>query len=575
MPGLSGASRLYSGRNYTFLRRAMPPPPQMEMDFSKGIIRDSPRTAIPSGGVYDSADFLLHQPGIAIKRGGTSYAGPALTGATYAASVTYAEFPAGSQIVSIGDNGHLYKVTAGATTDVSTMGTGFPPVDQPKLRIGGGKNLLVIPSSDGLNPPKTYDGTSVAVLGPNTTLNAGVPPTVLPTGTVTVASTTGFPTSGTIWIQGQAVVYTGTTATTFTGCTGGTGSFANGVVVSNVPPFKYVAIYKTRIVGALSNRLYFSPTPDPTVAWDTSNSWIDADYPVTGLAALHNALLLFSQGHTERIIGSTPPPGSDMDRAPVGSIGCTDARSIVVQEGNALFANPRGVYMSNGAGFASLTTEGFIESYWQSLLSGYDPATWVISCGVYRSFMFVSVLDNTGALKATLMCNVPRRAWWRLTNVRAAMMSPAVGAGEELYYADRSTNRVTTVSGMFSPAAGNKNDANGTAVTPLLETRAVGASRPGLKRFGYGRLSYDMRDAATDNPTIAVSTAPSVEASAFTAVTESPLAKTTDDLRATFTVAKDSQGETFRFQQANASSKTEIYGLEVEMRPYQVEYKGQ
>jgi hypothetical protein len=118
------------------------------------------------------------------------------------------------------------------------------------------------------------------------------------------------------------------------------------------------------------NRLFFSPTPDIEATWDTANSWIDCDYAITGLASLHNVLLIFSQGHTERIIGSTPPPGSDMDRAPVGSIGCTDARSIVVQEGNAIFANPRGVYLTNGAGFASLTTEGFIETYWQSLLPG-------------------------------------------------------------------------------------------------------------------------------------------------------------------------------------------------------------
>lgn len=37
--------------------------------------------------------------------------------------------------------------------------------------------------------------------------------------TVTVNSTSGFPSSGTIWIEREAISYTGTTATTFTGCT--------------------------------------------------------------------------------------------------------------------------------------------------------------------------------------------------------------------------------------------------------------------------------------------------------------------------------------------------------------------
>lgn len=47
---------------------------------------------------------------------------------------------------------------------------------------------------------------------------------VLPTGTITVNSTKGFEDSGTINVGGQSVTYTGRTATTFTGCAGGTGT---------------------------------------------------------------------------------------------------------------------------------------------------------------------------------------------------------------------------------------------------------------------------------------------------------------------------------------------------------------
>jgi hypothetical protein len=48
----------------------------------------------------------------------------------------------------------------------------------------------------------------------------------LPTGTLTVQSTKGFSDSGTIVVGGQSVTYTGRTTTTFTGCSGGTGSIA-------------------------------------------------------------------------------------------------------------------------------------------------------------------------------------------------------------------------------------------------------------------------------------------------------------------------------------------------------------
>lgn len=477
----------------------------IEADTSRGIVRDAPRTAIPQGSVYDASDFLLHQPGLVQKRGGTSYAGPALTGGTYAAAVAYAEFPAGSKLCAIDERGHLFTVTSGATTDISTLGATFLPLDRPKVRIGGGKNLLIIPSNDGATGPKYYDGAAV------------------------------------------------------------------GNLAATAPAGKFVEVYKTRVVlgnvSANPNRLYFSPTPDPTTAWDTTNSWIDFDYPITGLAATHNMLLVFSQGHTERLIGSTPPPGSDMDRSPIGTVGCTDARSIVVQENNVMFANTRGVFLTNGAGFASLTDEGLIASYWQSLFSGYDPTTWTIAAGIYRTFYIVSIIDNNGTLAATLMCNVPRRAWWRLTNIKARMFSQAVGAAEELYYADRATNRVGTLSGILSPASANKNDADGTAVTPTLTYRMQGQGT-GVKAFGHGQLTYDMRDASADNPTLAVTVAPGVEATTFAAVAESPLAETSDAIRSRFTVNKDSQGITVKLAQTNASSKTEVYALEVESRPY-------
>lgn len=485
-------------------RRAGNVPYEVEADWSRGIVRDAARTALPDSAVYDAADFLLHRPGIAEKRGGTAYAGPAMTGGAYAAAVAYAPFASGAKLIGISESGHahMYEIAAATTTDRATLGAGFPPVDTPKFRV----DKLVIPASNGTTAPqKAY----------------------LSAGTLAAAALGGSPPAG-----------------------------------------KFCEVYKTRVVlGGVSanpNYSYFSPTPDIETAWDTTNSFIAHDNAVTGYAALHNALLIFSEGTTERIIGSTPPPGSDMDRARVGSIGCTDARSIIVRENNAIFANGDGVWLTNGAGFASLTTEGGIESYWQSLLSGYDRTTWSIAAATFRSFYMVTIL-NGATLVATLMCNVPRRAWWRLTNIKALMYAPAVGAQSELYYSDRATNRVTKLSGIFSPAAGNKNDADGTAVTPSMDLKLIGAG-PGLKHFGFGRISYDMRDAAADNPTLAVTVAPGLEATTYAAVTESPLAETSDNTRSRITVAKVSQAVNVKLAQSNASSKTELYALEVEQR---------
>jgi hypothetical protein len=60
--------------------------------------------------------------------------------------------------------------------------------------------------------------------------------TALPAATITVASTAGFDPTGSIRIGTgagvQIVSYTGVTPTSFTGCSGGTGSFANGSLVT-------------------------------------------------------------------------------------------------------------------------------------------------------------------------------------------------------------------------------------------------------------------------------------------------------------------------------------------------------
>jgi len=60
--------------------------------------------------------------------------------------------------------------------------------------------------------------------------------TTLPQATIAVASTTGFPSSGSITLGGQTVAYTGVSATTFTGCTGGAGPFPAGTIVVGGAP---------------------------------------------------------------------------------------------------------------------------------------------------------------------------------------------------------------------------------------------------------------------------------------------------------------------------------------------------
>jgi len=89
--------------------------------------------------------------------------------------------------------------------------------------------------------------------------------------TITVVSTSGFDTSGTLFILGEQILYTGVTSTTFTGCTRASNSttaaaHASGVQVASftnggVPQF---------IVRTLDNNYLLYPLPDKqyTLAFD-------------------------------------------------------------------------------------------------------------------------------------------------------------------------------------------------------------------------------------------------------------------------------------------------------------------
>lgn len=91
-----------------------------------------------------------------------------------------------------------------------------------------------------------------------TSITAGSNGVNLPTGTINVVSTTGFPASGTLLVTTgngtQRVLYAGTTATTFTGCTLGTGTMSTGGLIYNVTPNSpqdFMTINLTTSGGAL------------------------------------------------------------------------------------------------------------------------------------------------------------------------------------------------------------------------------------------------------------------------------------------------------------------------------------
>jgi hypothetical protein len=187
---------------------------------------------------------------------------------------------------------------------------------------------------------------------------------------------------------------------------------------------------------------------------------------------------------------------------------------------------------------------------------------------------------SPATLKGVFACYLPRRAWFPITNIKANMWSPAIGQQEELYYADRATNRVNRISGFFSPSSSNRADADGTNVAPSATFRMIGDG-PTLKHFGFGRLTYNMPGPSGDPPQLAVKFDPGIESPVFTtSAPESPLQKTaasgTDEVeRHRFTVARVAQVMNVRVEQTGEADKTEIFALEAEVRPLNEQSEGQ
>lgn len=164
--------------------------------------------------------------------------------------------------------------------------------------IAAGSNNVALPTGT-INVVSTtgFPASGTIFIGPNTTTSP-VSTTIasssnnisLPTGTINVASTTGFPASGTILVVTstgtQVVTYTSLNSTQFLGCTGGTGTMSTG---NAVQPSSVITVASTTgftSTGSL-NILTTSGTQSITYTGTTATTFTGC----TGLTSL-----LFSGG---------------------------------------------------------------------------------------------------------------------------------------------------------------------------------------------------------------------------------------------------------------------------------------
>lgn len=339
------------------------------------------------------------------------------------------------------------------------------------------------------------------------------------------------------------------------------------------PGIRYFAVYKDRVVGAsadtdMPNRLFFSGAGNAE-SWDTTNRWMDMPAPPIAVAPLPSCLLAFHSGSVSKIRGDIPPgsAAANMEKSlAFEDVGIFGSFALATSGESAYFADENGVYKTDGTSFSDLTKQGGIVAYWRTQVASVGVGG-SVAVGVWRGYLFASLLSSDDTYVAFLACEIDSRSWFRLTNIRAYNFAAQYGATDELYFSNRDTTakQVGKLSSIFSPASGVKNDADGDAVAPVLETGLYPVKGAGKKRWRNIYVTHDTRDAATDNPIQTVSIIPDDPAStSYTALTPT-LPETTARARKRVPVGKQSYGIAFKIAQSNASSDTRLYSLEAEV----------
>ena len=331
------------------------------------------------------------------------------------------------------------------------------------------------------------------------------------------------------------------------------------------------AVWKERLLlsggsstATVMSSIYFSAAGNAE-SWDTTNAVVQTNGPVSGIAAVPNAIIVFHPGSVEKFLGDTPPSSTNIGNLALqplfDNVGLYEPTAFAVQNESVYWADENGVYKTDGTSLTDLTDKGGIRSYWQDQVAQANS----VSVGVWRGYVFVS-LHSSDTYVDFLVCDVEKRSWFRFGNIVAENFANRYGTTDDLYFANRETKFVGKLSTVFSPTGSVKNDApTGDAVTPSVETAFF---RKGKSRARWRRLYvlYDLRDAASDNPIIAVNYISSPELTSYSNLPGSPLlSETTAEQLSRLSMPRALRGAAFQVTQALASSDTRIYSIAAEI----------
>jgi hypothetical protein len=473
----------------------------------KGMNQDAPRDSLPKGTVWYLRDILPSSRGANLRgRGQWSYRSAAFPGSTYPDVGIFANFESFvSKLIFVSNDGTAYDVNPAGTASTAPTSIGAAVVSlqnpvQHRFRV-------IVPNASGA-------------------------------------------------AAGKVITYSG--------------SYTLADLPASALQGRFATVFKDRLIlgnaVGKEQQVAFSKPGDPTAAWDPI-SIINTSLPLTGLAALRSSILCFHRGSMERLRGTVPPDSTlsnqtgDMVLEPFPErIGCASPRLITYWRENVIWADERGIYMTDGSVTTNLATTGGVSRAWKRIWE-YSPT--ILSATMYGDFYVVSMYlttdpDGPTTRAFTFVVDIPTRAWFTMGNFNAATYVATQGAGgEKIFMGDHFNRRVVDLSNAFEPTNNpttSRIDEDGTRVDPVLETGWNRLGPAGQKRAVMIYPGYSL-------PAVTAQTAPQLKVEVNTAlgapesITWIDLpkrAKATDEyIRARIPVRKMHDGFAFRFSILN------------------------
>lgn len=547
----------------------------LQDDFSAGIVRSVEGQRIPRNGVYDCVNGLLDDDLGIYRRGGSSYESTANAGS---ALVGLADVQlAGVNRTLMWSAGNIYRLD-----DSFGVVTGPTPSYPQALSRG-------VPYKGAyafLDATGTVSSSNLilALWGGATIANYNTGTTTLTQGSADVSG------AGTSWVGnvepgmmvltnlGFGVVKTVVSNTSLRLVDPWPDATVSGVLTwtrrqsVTLPPRpadarSYITAIAGRLLVGYGGRLDLSLRDTPSFPSDEFHQF---PATITGLDAIRDSAVVFTTSGVWAVSNVaydlTDAYGNPQQRVEQVSknIILWDDSGVAAYRSALVVPALDDVYLLDLAG-TEVALSGAIRPLYRSYVkAGYRPGT----AAVHNNHYFLPIVNGTTWVD-TLVCRLDgeRPAWTRWADHGGSIAyAQRVGAATrtpELLCLQ--SERVVDLTNAFSPAAANKNDADGTSHVLTVVTRDYAARAQVKSLWKYLRARFELTDAGSDNPTLTAEYAngpPATES--WTSMGSWSEGDGTEPSR--LGVGRRTQSIRFRIKTSGASSKAVLRSLEVMFR---------